>query len=92
MFYREAHLKFHVPKSTTWDRLHAVKAKEKMWYCHAFSPEEEQVIVNFNSHSANRAASLGRREEREAAELLISTISKERRQKIPFANGKPGDK
>lgn len=79
MAYREAELKFYVPKSTVGDRLYETRADPGRPKRKAFSDSEEQLIVSFILRCIDRAAPLHRHHLQETVQIVADSMPKERR-------------
>ena len=73
MSYRQACLKFHIPKSTLFDRVHKSKlVKVGLRRQPALNPYEEQLTVNLLLRFADRGIPMKRKQCPEAAHIIVS--------------------
>ena len=90
MTYHEAERKFHIPKSTAWNRLNCTYADSIHSRRFALTLEEESLLVDFIIRYADRTVPLSHRYVSEAAGIVTQKMTDTRRIQLPFRNGTPG--
>lgn len=86
---RVAAAQYHVPKSTTFERLVARRRNLRLSRT-AFTDAEEERIVDFVVHSADLGVPLNRGHLIEAATIFIGTLPSHRQDALPFKDSRPG--
>ena len=87
---RQAAARFHLPKSTIHDYVTRKACAKKIGTNRALSDDEEQTVLESLLYFADLGVPLTRSDVREAIAMLVSTFSEERKQSLPFRDGKPG--
>ena len=88
--YRTTAARFHVPKSTRFDRVKYKRGISRMGRPSLLSEAEEQSIIEMLLHFADLGVPLLRGDDAEAISLLVNGFSEPRKRNIPFINGRPG--
>ena len=91
--YRSVEARYHEPRSTLSDiirRLDKPSATQLRRY--ALSEKEKTGIVQLLLHCSDRGVPLTQKHAGEAAGVMLSTLSPERKSQLPFKNGIPGIK
>ena len=75
-----------------WDCICGTPTDPETSKRYALYSSEEQVIVEYILRCTDRFAPLHHRYVKEEAEIVIESMSEERRKSLPFRDGKPGSK